>query len=139
MELQYTKVQTLQPVLATQINELKKALSLYQQEGFLGAILFGSCALGNATYRSDIDIFLIFAIEKLDFSFVSSIRENVDGFFEKINKREMLEQPLPVEFQVVRETVFLTSESEIKKNLKSGIILVDNSGRLGRQIREINE
>ena len=131
----YTRVKTLNLPLIEQIERLKHLLLGYQQQGFLGAILFGSCSKGRATYRSDIDILLVFDQEDLNFSMTHKTRNGVEEYFKSQKAEGVLLSPLPVEFQVVRRSVFLTKEPEMLKNLKQGILLVDKQDLLKNELK----
>ncbi len=135
----YTKIKTLNEPLKDQIRKITKGLEVFHQDHLLGAILFGSCAEGRANYRSDIDILLVFEIEKLEFNFVSKTRESIENFFDQNGSATALSIPLPVEFQVVRSNVFNTGEPEMLKNLKQGIVILDKKGLLSQKKKDIHE
>ncbi|MGZ3746422.1 MAG: nucleotidyltransferase domain-containing protein [Pseudobdellovibrionaceae bacterium] len=135
----YTKVPSLIDPLAQQIQGIKAHLESFDQEFFLGAILFGSCSRAEATYRSDIDIMLIFDQNNLDFSFVQKTRDRIENHFSVHKLSHLLNEPLKAEFQVVRFSVFQSKEDEMKNNLKTGLCLVDKFGLLKREMEILHE
>jgi predicted nucleotidyltransferase len=138
-DFQYTKVKSLVRPLLEQITKIQYVLSQYKQSHFVGALLFGSCSRGQATYRSDIDIMLIFAQDDLNFSFVQKTRDQAEWFFAAHKMSEALCEPLQVEFQVVRNTIFNSKEPATIENLHHGKILVDPSEQLKRQMETLDE
>ncbi|MGZ3769124.1 MAG: nucleotidyltransferase domain-containing protein [Bdellovibrio sp.] len=139
MNFAYTSIPSLATPLDQQISGLKSVIQLYDQNFFKGAVLFGSCCRGEATYRSDIDIMLIFDQKNLDYTFVQKTRDSIEEFFLKHNAQQLLNSPLPVEFQVVRSSVFSTTENEMKTNLRCGIILVDKANFIKLKVEALNE
>lgn len=135
----HTQVKSLIQPLQEQMAHLKRLLGNYRQEHFLGAILFGSCCRGEATYRSDIDILLVFEAMDLNLAVVQKTRDLVEAFFIAHNAESTLQKPLPVEFQVVLFSVFSTQEPEMLKNLKQGIILSDKQGLLKKEQERLHE
>lgn len=125
--------------LREQISGIKAILNTFDQDSFVGAILFGSCSRGTATYRSDVDIMLIFEQNDLDFKFVQNTRDSVEHHFFKHGSSILLTTPLSVEFQVVRASVFSSTEEEMKKNLRTGIILTDKYNILRKNLELLNE
>lgn len=139
MHSEFTAIPSLLVPLREQITGIKNILNTFHQDLFVGAILFGSCSRGNATYRSDIDIMLIFEQNNLDFKFVQTTRDSVENHFFKHGSSTLLKTPLPVEFQVVRTSVFSSTEEEMKKNLRTGIILTDKNNILRKNMELFNE
>lgn len=139
MSSEFTAISSLLTPLREQIAGIKNILSKFDQDFFVGAILFGSCSRGEATYRSDIDIMLIFDQSNLDFKFVQTTRDLVEGHFLAHNSSKLLSTPLPVEFQVVRVSAFSSTEEEMKKNLHTGIVLVDKNNILRKNRGLLNE
>jgi predicted nucleotidyltransferase len=130
MPSKYTQVPSLIQPLELQIEGLKKILKNFKLHHLIGIALFGSCSKGKATYRSDIDLIFIFDQQDLNFSFVKNTRDEVENYFKSLQKENLLEKPLPVEIQVVRDSVFLTTETEMINNLKHCLILLDLNGKL---------
>lgn len=139
MSSHYTKIPSLQGLLHIQIESLKTGLTQYAQKQFVGALLFGSCCRGEATYRSDIDILLVFEQISLNFSFVQQTRDAIEKHFTDRGLGNLLRQPLRVEFQVVRDSVFQTSDPVMKSNLEMGIILVDKTGFIKKSREAFSE
>lgn len=135
----YTQVKSLMQPLHQQVTRLSQIIDHYQQKHFLGAILFGSCCRGEATYRSDIDILLIFETMDLNLTVVQKTRDRLEAFFQSQNAEAVLQKPLPVEFQIVLLSVFSTQEPEMLKNLKQGLILSDKQGLLKKEKDKLHE
>lgn len=136
---QYTRIKSLVIPLSEQITKIQSLLSQYKQNQFAGAMLFGSCSRREATYRSDIDVMLIFDQDELNFSFVQKTRDSVESFFAVNQMSAVLIEPLRVEFQVVRINIFNSKEQATIKNLRQGQLLFDSKGELKKMMEKLSE
>jgi predicted nucleotidyltransferase len=128
MSSRFTKVPSLGPLLDRQISELKRFLPHLKE--VKGILLSGSCARGEATYRSDIDLLIILENGPLNYSRVQQIRDNIEQGLIAQSKADLLDAPLPVQITVVLDSVFSTSEPAMRDALKSALILVNPEGTL---------
>ncbi len=71
----YSRVESLQPLLADQVLNIAERLKVAPlMQEILGVLLTGSCARGEATYRSDIDFLVILRDPPLNYSRVTKLR-----------------------------------------------------------------
>lgn len=82
-------------------------------------LLFGSCARGSATYRSDVDLLVILCGSQLTYSKVQEIRD----WCEKNIEAKLTQKPLPLQITVVLECVFRTTEPGMKQALQEALYI----------------
>lgn len=121
---------SLKNTLKAQIVELQSVFSRFSDPHLLGVLLFGSCARGEATYRSDVDILLVFETSHLTYGFVQSARDNVEKHFRNSGKELALSKPLPVQTTVVASSVFATNEPGMTQALTESLLLFDRKGTM---------
>ena len=127
-ELIYSQVPSLQEPLSLQIVGIAKQFPISSK--IRGVALIGSCSIGQATYRSDVDLLVIVGAQQLTYSDVVKMRDEVENHFESKGFAELCSNPLPIQVTVVLESVFLTEEPAMRDALKTAIPLFDPNGQL---------
>jgi predicted nucleotidyltransferase len=126
----FTTVKSLTQPLEQQICTLAAGFTPGLLEGEIeGVLLSGSCARGEATHRSDIDLLVVLKSGPLNYSRVQRLRDAL----EEAIPAETLSAPLQVNFQFVLASVFETQEPAMAQALVEARILVDPRGSLGRK------
>lgn len=113
-----TKVPSLREPLEAQIRALTS--SFPNAPGIMRLYLFGSCARGEATYRSDVDLLAV-QMEAPTFARVAAIRDFVEAAFAKSGMASVLSSPLPVQIQAIAEA----SEDRFTRESAPAILLRD--------------
>lgn len=131
----YSTVPSLQPKLAEQIETLHGAFAKTFPQSVLGCYLIGSCARGEATYRSDIDLLAVINKPTPQFSDVQEIRDHFEQSLAKLGFDSLAREPLPVQISIVGTTVFATQDPAMLQNLLEGIILFDPNGSLAHRAK----
>ena len=120
----YTQIPSLRESLGKQLNELS---SLFPRISSIDAVLLiGSCSVGKATYRSDIDLLIILGEEKITYDKVVLIRNQIEEHFTKLGRPDLLSQPLPSQITVVGKSVVSTQEPEMRRAITHSIPIFDD-------------
>lgn len=101
-----------------QVINIQTAFKNAHQSDRLGEIdavlLIGSCSIGEATFRSDIDLLVVLRNGPLHYGRVKEIRDRI----EEAVLSEFLLKPLPIQLTVVLRSVFDTTEPAMLKALQ---------------------
>lgn len=132
----WTQVPTLQPKLNKQIKDLiRKFPKSFFKKDILGVLLMGSCARGQATYRSDIDCLIVLKYAPLTFARIKELREALEKHF----RPSLLHRPLQCEFHFVLPGVFKTKEPAMRQGLMQSINLLDPEGALKKGLKLLEQ
>ena len=135
----HSLVPTLQPLLADQIDRIQQRLlklPALKAAPLVGVILFGSSAEGRATYRSDVDLLAIVTASRLTSTLSGEVRDFLEAHLAEKDKSGFA---LPVQATVVLDSVFETSEPEMLRTVREGIILFDPDGEIARRRSTIHQ
>ncbi len=91
-----SKVPSLQSKLQLQVSKIRNGLLQWNDPLICAACLYGSCARGEATYRSDIDI-LVFANVEANWTSTNLVKDLLE------KNLTLLEEPLQIQWQILNE------------------------------------
>lgn len=120
----YTKVPSLILPLQNQIEALRAYFAASAPAlGLERVILFGSCARGEATYRSDVDLMLVLAEGPLTFARSSALKERVESETESSGIRSAL----PLQLTCVLSSIDASQDPGTRDALQFSSILFQAS------------
>ena len=127
----YSQVNSLKQPLEQQIKGLITYFTSALQKDINYVLLFGSCAKGTATYRSDIDILVILDTRKLTFKDVQTRRKQLEQ-----ENESLFFEPLPVQLSFIKLEALYSNNQITREALREGILIFGNEKAFKEALKE---